>query len=89
MIHKEISIQKKGSLKDTRLTTYFLEKSQEYEYGEKRPCVLVCPGGAYRFTSDREAEMIGRETRNRKRDKREKRKGARWLLYAVHWALFY
>lgn len=23
-----------------------------------RPLVLICPGGAYRFTADREAEMI-------------------------------
>lgn len=58
MIYKEISIQKKGSLNDTKLTTYFLDKSEEYEIGKKRPCILICPGGAYRFTSDREAELV-------------------------------
>ncbi|MCQ2612391.1 MAG: alpha/beta hydrolase [Treponemataceae bacterium] len=39
------------------LTTYILD-TPEY-YGErKRPLVLVCPGGGYAYTSDREAEPI-------------------------------
>lgn len=27
---------------------------------EKRPCILICPGGAYKFTSPREAEPVAR-----------------------------
>lgn len=46
-------------LNDTaRLDTYILHNSNEYNVGKKRPFVLVLPGGAYAFTSDREAEPI-------------------------------
>lgn len=38
--------------------TYFLNNSQEYNVNKKRPLVVVCPGGGYAFTSDREAEPI-------------------------------
>ena len=58
MIHETISIQTEGSLPDTRLTTYILDAYEEQDPGLKRPLALVCPGGAYRFTADREAEMI-------------------------------
>ena len=40
------------------LTTYILEDSPEMLNGTKRPAILVCPGGAYMFCSDREAEPI-------------------------------
>lgn len=40
------------------LDTYILNNSNEYNVGKKRPFVLVLPGGAYAFTSDREAEPI-------------------------------
>lgn len=40
------------------LDTYLLNNSNEYNVGKKRPFVLVLPGGAYAFTSDREAEPI-------------------------------
>ncbi len=39
------------------ITTYFAEKSGEIDFG-KRPAMVVCPGGGYWFTSDREAEPI-------------------------------
>lgn len=58
MIHKNISIKAEGSLKDSHLTTYILDSYEELEPNLKRPLVLICPGGAYRFTADREAEMI-------------------------------
>lgn len=38
--------------------TYLLHASQEYNVGKKKPLVIVCPGGGYAFTSDREAEVI-------------------------------
>ena len=56
MIHETISIQTEGSLPDTRLTTYILDAYEEQDPGLKRPLVLVCPGGAYRFTADRGQE---------------------------------
>lgn len=43
---------------DVRLTAYLLDDSAEFRSGERRPAVVVCPGGAYMFTSDREAEPI-------------------------------
>lgn len=41
-----------------KLTTYFLDNSPEMDADRKRPVVLVCPGGGYAFTSDREAEPV-------------------------------
>lgn len=41
-----------------KLFTYFLDNSPETGMDRKRPLVLVCPGGGYEFTSDREAEPI-------------------------------
>lgn len=38
--------------------TYLLHNSNEYNIGKKRPLVIVCPGGGYAFTSDREAEVV-------------------------------
>lgn len=40
------------------LTTYIQEDSDEILKGGRRPLVLVCPGGAYMFCSDREAEPV-------------------------------
>lgn len=40
------------------METYILNNSKEYNVGKKRPLVVVCPGGGYAFTSDREAEPI-------------------------------
>lgn len=40
------------------MLTYFWEESRELYPGQKRPVILICPGGAYRMTSDREAEAI-------------------------------
>lgn len=40
------------------IDTYLLRNSDEYNVGKKRPLVIICPGGGYAFTSDREAEVI-------------------------------
>lgn len=40
------------------LTAYLLDSSPEMEHMGKRGCILICPGGAYSFCSDREAEPI-------------------------------
>lgn len=43
---------------DVTLTAYILDDSGEMLKGRKRPAILVCPGGAYVFCSDREAEPV-------------------------------
>lgn len=58
MIYKEISIKEKGSADYAKLCMYIQEKSPEIPYSNKRKIVLICPGGGYYFTSDREAEAI-------------------------------
>jgi acetyl esterase/lipase len=43
---------------DVYLQAYWLENSPEFQAGMQRPVVIVCPGGGYRGTSDREAEPV-------------------------------
>lgn len=57
MIHNKINIQVDGSLESSALYTYIIDYSEEFKWS-KRPVVIICPGGGYRFTSDREAEII-------------------------------
>lgn len=57
MIHLTYQIQVEGSLPDAKLVTYIQEYSEEIGT-TKRPLVLICPGGGYSCTSDREAESI-------------------------------
>jgi acetyl esterase/lipase len=56
MIHTkhEISVNGQTAL----LYTYLLDTTKELNGGKKRPVVVICPGGGYEFTSDREAEPI-------------------------------
>ena len=42
----------------TQLDAYLLNNSLEFQVGRRRPAVIVCPGGGYRFLSDREGEPI-------------------------------
>src|SRR5699024_2482850 len=44
--------------KKVTLTAYLLDSSTEFSNINKRPAVLVFPGGGYYTTSDREAEPI-------------------------------
>lgn len=43
---------------DAKLYTYLLDNFEEIDRNRKRPLVLICPGGGYEFTSDREAEAV-------------------------------
>ena len=56
MIHKKIEIKARGMEAVGNLYTYFLDSSIEMRPNEKRPVILMCPGGGYEMTSDREAE---------------------------------
>ena len=57
MIHETFPIQVEGSLPDTRLVTYILDDAANIMI-DTRPLVLICPGGGYQYTSDREAEIF-------------------------------
>ena len=58
MIHKKIEIKARGMEAVGNLYTYFLDSSIEMRPNEKRPVLLMCPGGGYEMTSDREAEPM-------------------------------
>ncbi len=57
MIHQTIPMKQTGSQDYARLITYVHEPSDEIGI-TRRPLVLICPGGAYWYTSPREAEPI-------------------------------
>lgn len=57
MITNEYQIQAEGSLPYAKLRTYLWEKSPEIRK-ENRPMILICPGGGYVMTSDREADPL-------------------------------
>ncbi|MCM1044318.1 MAG: alpha/beta hydrolase [Candidatus Gastranaerophilales bacterium] len=57
MINMTYPMRAEGSLPDAKLVTYIQEYSSSLAI-DTRPLVLVCPGGGYRYTSDREAESI-------------------------------
>ncbi len=57
MIHEVLPLKVKNSRDYARVETYLISHSEEIAI-EKRPMVIICPGGAYCFTSEREAEMF-------------------------------
>ena len=57
MIQERIDIKNDGSMEGAALYIYMLDDSQEIGF-HKRPVVIVCPGGVYEMTSDREAEIV-------------------------------
>ena len=50
-------IQVSGSQEYARLTTYLLDVTQKFSV-LARPLILVCPGGGYNHTSEREGEIV-------------------------------
>lgn len=58
MQYEIIPIQAKGSLSYARLHAYILDSSKEFQPDKIRPMIIICPGGGYEMTSDREAEPI-------------------------------
>lgn len=58
MRHELIEITVPGYEEKAKLYTYFLDNSPEMYPNRVRPVVVICPGGGYGFTSDREAEPI-------------------------------
>lgn len=58
MKHEKIEIRIPGYEAAGILYTYFLDNSSEMDPDRKRPLILICPGGGYKGTSDREAEPV-------------------------------
>lgn len=56
-LYKEFGV-KRGDNKAGYLTVYTHENSHEINESRKYPCMLVMPGGAYLYVSDREKEPI-------------------------------
>lgn len=50
-------IQVEGSLPETRLITYIQDYYEEIKI-DRRPLILICPGGGYGYTSAREGEAL-------------------------------
>lgn len=57
MIYKEYPIRVEGSTEQAKMTTYLISHSEAMKIQE-RPLIIVCPGGGYRYVSEREGEMI-------------------------------
>ena len=55
MKNRKVVLSKK---RNVTLTLYLLDNFKEFQYNEKRPLIIVCPGGGYAFLSDREAEVV-------------------------------
>ncbi len=57
MIYREISVRVAGSADDARLQTYIQDTPHDGSLKmERRPLILICPGGGYVRTSYREGE---------------------------------
>lgn len=60
MIIEEIPLWEEGSLEGSKLRVYIQDYSEKLRI-KKRPLILICPGGGYSYTSDREAEPLALE----------------------------
>lgn len=54
MVHQRIDLPTEGAY----LETYFLDYSDRLKNSASRPIILICPGGGYSYTTDREAEPL-------------------------------
>lgn len=64
MIYKKFNIWENSSCKqqtETFMSAYIPDNSPEIDAERKHKAVLICPGGGYGFTSDREAEPVACE----------------------------
>lgn len=57
MIHEIINISVPGSLGNPTLTTYIIRHTDAIMI-DRRPMIIICPGGGYNHVSEREGEMI-------------------------------
>ena len=57
MICETFDIKNENSQEYARLNTYLISHSDSIKT-ETRPLIILCPGGGYWFTSEREGEML-------------------------------
>jgi len=57
MLHKTIELTVPGADSPVRLTAYIPDSSPDIRR-DRRPALIICPGGGYEFLSDREAEPV-------------------------------
>lgn len=57
MNYQICDVRNEASLDDVKLTLYLLDDSPDIPI-HRRPVIIICPGGGYGFTSDREAEIV-------------------------------
>ena len=57
MRYLTLDVKNSGSMDYAALSLYLIDDSPEIDI-HRRPVVVVCPGGGYAFTSDREAEIV-------------------------------
>ena len=61
MIYEKLrikDIRRKLKNSEAIISAYIPENSEEININKKRETIIICPGGGYEFTSDREAEPI-------------------------------
>ena len=51
MIYQEYQVRAEGSAEDAKMTTYLISHSEAMKI-QKRPLIIICPGGGYRYVSD-------------------------------------
>ena len=56
--HRNQDISRKLKNSEAIISAYIPENSEEININKKRETIIICPGGGYEFTSDREAEPI-------------------------------
>ncbi|MFD1670600.1 alpha/beta hydrolase [Agrilactobacillus yilanensis] len=54
-IQEEIQV---GTEPSAKLNGFLIDNSQEIDPNRQRPAIVICPGGGYAYTSDREAEPV-------------------------------
>ena len=58
MLYRTVDIRNAASQDYAHLDVYALDACNEMPNSSLRPCVLICPGGAYAWTSHREGEPV-------------------------------
>ena len=58
MILETVKLKEEGSLPDAHVVFYILDTPGEKLFIQKRPLVILCPGGGYERTSFRQGEPI-------------------------------
>ena len=58
MLHETVQLPVPGAQEAAELITYVPGNFPELGLDRQRPALIICPGGGYRFLSDREGEPV-------------------------------